>query len=203
VNSIPTDPDALYDKPHSVDLAQVMMVFQYFMLVSVSVGVGPRLFNWFKGETTGVPLLSDLEGAIDIGTSYPIAVVLPALVVYTVPYVMVVLALGLGRKWARAATFLLIPLNVLIGITGVARTYGEVFALIVAPLWILIALCVLGGLASRTARQWFRQNGWEPWYLRYEIDQLHHSHPNPRPRRRPRPRRKPKIAHDPNQPSAD
>ena len=81
MTSIPNDPNALYDKPHSVDLAQVMMVFQYFMLVSVSVGVGPRLFNWVKGETEDVPLLADVEAAIDIGSSYPIAVVLPVLLV--------------------------------------------------------------------------------------------------------------------------
>jgi hypothetical protein len=191
------DSEALYDKPHSVDLAQVMMVFQYFMLVSVSVGVGPRVFNWVKGETENVPLLSDIEAAIEIGSGYPIAVVVPALVIYTVPYVMVVLALGLGRKWARAAAVVIVLLNVIIGVTAVVRTYGEVFALIVAPLWIFIGLCVLGGLAARTARQWFRQGGWEPWYVRYEIDQIQDMRPRPRPRRRPR------IAHDPNEADAD
>lgn len=200
MNSIPTDPDALYDKPHSVDLAQVMMVFQFFMVISVSVGIGPRLFNLFKGATEDVPLLSDVEGAIDIGTSYPIAVVVPALVVYTVPYVWAVLALGMGRQWARAFAILIVPINIVIGIAGVVRTYGEVFALIVSPLWILIGLCVLGGLASRTARQWFRQNGWEPWYLRYEIDQIQGRR---RPRPRPRRRRKPHVAHDPNEADAD
>jgi hypothetical protein len=81
----------------------------------------------------------------------------------------------------------------------VVRTYGEVFALIVAPLWIGIALCVLAGLASRPARQWFRQGGWEPWYVRYEIDQIQGMRPRPRPRRR----RRPRIAHDPNQADAD
>jgi hypothetical protein len=197
--STPFDPEALYDKPHSVDLAQVMMVFQYFMLVSVTVGVGPRVFNWFKGETEGVPLLADVEAAIDIGTGYPIAVVLPALVFYTVPYVMAVLALGLGRKWARAFAIVAVPANVVIGMIAVVRTYGEVFALIVAPLWIGIALCVLAGLASRPARQWFRQGGWEPWYVRYEIDQIQGMRPRPRPRRR----RRPRIAHDPNQADAD
>lgn len=198
--STPTDPQALYDKPHSVDLAQVMMVFQFFMVVSVSVGIGPRLFNWFKGETQGVPLLSDIEAAIDIGTSYPIGVVVPALFVYTVPYVWAVLALGMGRQWARAFAVLIVPINLIIGITGVVRTYGEVFALIVSPLWIIIALCVLGGLASRTARQWFRQGGWKPWYVRYEIDQIQGLR---RPRPRPPRRRRARIAHDPNQADAD
>ncbi|KPC77500.1 hypothetical protein ADL26_02615 [Thermoactinomyces vulgaris] len=198
--STPTDPEALYDKPHSVDLAQVMMVFQFFMVVSVSVGIGPRLFNWFKGETENVPLLSDIEAAIDVGTSYPLGVVVPALVVYTVPYVWAVLALGMGRQWARAFALLIVPINVIVGITGVVRTYGEVFALIVSPLWILIALCVLRGLAARTARQWFRQGGWEPWYVRYEIDQIQGLR---RPRPRPRRRRRTRIAHDPNQADAD
>jgi hypothetical protein len=200
MNSIPPEPEALYDKPHSVDLAQVMMVFQYFMLVSVSVGVGPRLFNWFKGETSGVPLLSDIEAAIEIGSSYPIAVVLPIIVVFTAPYVWVVLALGLGRRWARAAAIIVVPVNTYFGISAVVRTYGEVWAVIVSPLWIIIALCVLGGLYSRTGRQWFRQHGWEPWYVRYEIDQLQQTFPR---RRIPRPRRKPRIAHDPNEADAD
>ncbi|MBO3732651.1 hypothetical protein [Glycomyces niveus] len=198
--STPTDPEALYDKPHSVDLAQVMMVFQFFMVVSVSVGIGPRLFNWFKGETEDVPLLSDIEAAIDVGTSYPLGVVVPALVVYTVPYVWAVLALGMGRQWARAFALLIVPINVIVGITGVVRTYGEVFALIVLPLWIVIALCVLGGLAARSARQWFRQGGWEPWYVRYEIDQIQGLR---RPRPRPRRRRRTRVAHDPNQADAD
>lgn len=202
MSSTPPDPQALYDKPHSVDLAQVMMVFQYFMLVSVSVGIGPRLFNWIKGETAGVPLLADVEAAIDIGQSYPIAVVLPALVVYTVPYVMAVLALGLGRKWARALALIAVPVNTFIGIDAVIRTYGEVWALIVSPLWIFIALCALTGLATRTARQWFRQGGWEPWYVRYEIDQLQDLR-RPRPPRRRSPRRRPRTPHDPNQPAAD
>lgn len=198
--STPTDPEALYDKPHSVDLAQVMMVFQFFMVVSVSVGIGPRLFNWVKGETENVPLLSDIEAAIDVGTSYPLGVVVPALVVYTVPYVWAVLALGMGRQWARAFALLIVPINVIVGITGVVRTYGEVFALIVSPLWIIIALCVLGGLAARSARQWFRQGGWEPWYVRYEIDQIQGLR---RPRPRPRRRRRTRVAHDPNQADAD
>lgn len=201
MNRTRPDPEALYDKPHSVDLAQVMMVFQYFMLVSVSVGVGPRLFNWFKGETSGVPLLADIEAAIDIGSSYPIAVVLPLLVVFTAPYVWVVLALGLGRRWARAAAVVVVPLNTCIGISAVVRTYGEVWALIVSPLWIIIALCVIGGLTSRTARQWFRQGGWEPWYVRYEIDQIQQTRPGRRPP--PRRRRRPRIAHDPNEADAD
>ncbi|MDA1361663.1 hypothetical protein O1R50_18695 [Glycomyces luteolus] len=192
------DQEALYDKPHSVDLAQVMLVFQYFMLVSVTVGIGPRAFNWFKGETEDVPLLADIEAAIDIGAGYPIEVVLPALVFYTVPYVMAVLALGLGRKWARVAAIVIVLVNVVFGMTAVVRTYGEVFALIVAPLWIIIALFVLGGLASRTARQWFRQGGWEPWYVRYEIDRIQDMRPRPRPRRR-----RPRIAHDPNEADAD
>jgi hypothetical protein len=199
--STPPDPQALYDKPHSVDLAQVMLVFQYFMLVSVSVGIGPRIFNWVKGETSGVPFLSDIEAAIDIGTSFPMAVVLPALVLYTAPYVAVVLALGLGRKWARAAAVVAAPLNTWIGIVAVVRTYGEVWALIVSPLWIFVALCVLGGLASHTARQWFRQGGWEPWYLRYEIDQIQQVRRRSRPR--PRRRRRYRTAHDPNRPDAD
>ncbi|GAA2122343.1 hypothetical protein [Glycomyces algeriensis] len=196
-----SDPQALYDKPHSVDLAQVMLVFQYFMVLSVSVGIGPRIFNWVKGETEGVPFLADVEAAIDIGASFPIAVVAPALVVYTVPYVMAVLALGLGRKWARVAAVVFVPLNTWIGITAVVRTYGEVWALIVSPLWIIVSLCVLGGLASHTARQWFRQGGWEPWYLRYEIDQIQRARGRVRPR--PRRRRRYRTAHDPNQPDAD
>lgn len=200
MTSIPNDPNALYDKPHSVDLAQVMMVFQYFMLVSVSVGIGPRLFNWVKGETEGVPLLADVEAAIDIGSSYPIAVVLPVLVICTAPYVWVVLALGLGRPWARVAAIIVVPVNTYFGIGAVVRTYGEVWALIVSPLWIIIALCVLGGLFSRTGRQWFRQNGWEPWYVRYEIDQLQQVRTR---RRRPPRRRRYRIPHDPNQADAD
>jgi hypothetical protein len=191
------DPEPLYDKPHSVDLAQVMMVFEYFMLVSVSVGIGPRIFNWFKGETANVPVLSDLEAAINVGSSFPIPIVLAVIVVFTAPYVAVVLGLGHGRKVARAVAFLIVPVNTAIGIIAVIRTYGEVFALVVAPIWILVALCVIGGLASRTARQWFRQGGWEPWYLRYEVDQIQQ-------RRRPRPRRRRyRIAHDPNEADAD
>ncbi|MFC3491152.1 hypothetical protein [Glycomyces rhizosphaerae] len=191
------DPEALYDKPHSVDLAQVMMVFQYFMLVSVSVGIGPRLFNWFKGETSDVPVLSDLEAAINVGSSFPIPIVLAAIVVFTAPYVMVVLGLGHGRKLARAIAVLIVPVNSTIGVIAVIRTYGEVFALVVSPIWILVALCVLGGLASHNARQWFRQGGWEPWYVRYEVDQFQQ-------RRRPRPRRRRRhIAHDPNEADAD
>lgn len=192
-----SDPEPLYDKPHSVDLAQVMMVFEYFMLVSVSVGIGPRLFNWFKGETANVPVLSDLEAAIDVGSSYPLMVVLAAIVVFTAPYIMVILGLGLGRKGARALAVVIVPVNTAIGIMTVIRTYGEVFALVVAPIWVLVALCVIGGLASRTARQWFRQGGWEPWYLRYEVDQFEQS-------RRPRPRRRRyRTAHDPNEADAD
>ena len=30
---------------------------------------------------------------------------------------------------------------------------------------------VIGGLASRNGRQWFRQGGWTPWYVRYEMVQ--------------------------------
>jgi hypothetical protein len=196
---LPSDPEALYDKPHSVDLAQVMMVFQYFMLVSISIGIGPRIFNWVKGETVNVPVLADIEAAIDIGSSYPLAVVLPIVMLGTAPYVMIVLDLGQGRKWARAAAILVVPVNTVIGIIGVIRTYGAVFALIISPLWIIIALCVLGGLASHTARQWFRQGGWEPWYLRYEVDQFQR-----RGRRSPRRRRRRyRTAHDPNEPAAD
>jgi hypothetical protein len=117
-----------------------------------------------------------------------------------VPYVWAVLALGMGRQWARAFALLIVPINVIVGITGFVRTYGEVFALIVSPLWIIIALCVLGGLAARSARQWFRQGGWEPWYVRYEIDQIQGLR---RPRPRPRRRRRTRVAHDPNQADAD
>jgi len=179
----PTSPVPLYDKPHAVDLAQVMMVFQYFMLVSVSIGIGPRIFNWFKDETAEVPVLSDLEGAFDIGSSYPIAIVLPALVVLTVPYVFMVLDIGYGLRWARIAAFIVAPVNTAIGLIGVVRTYGDIVAIVVAPIWLLVALCIIGGLASRNGRQWFRQGGWEPWYLRYEMDQI-------RTRRRPRRRRR-------------
>ena len=167
--------EPLYDKPHSVDLAQVLLVFQYFMLMSVSFGFGPRVFNWVKGQTTDVPVLSDIEGAIDIGTSYPIAIVAPVFVVYTIPYVAVVFQLGHGRRWARIAVLLMVPLNTAIGIGGVGRTYGEVLGLISATLWLTVAACILGGLASRRARQWFRQGGWAPWYVRYEMDQASRS----------------------------
>lgn len=180
---ISPDPEALYDKPHAVDLAQVMMVFQYFMVVSVSIGTFPRLFNWFKSQTADVQGLSDLEGAIDIGSSYPIEIVLPAVVVFTVPYVLVVLDLGFGLRWARVAAFLVVPANTVIGLGAVARTYGEIMAVIVAPVWLTVALCVIGGLASRNGRQWFKQGGWTPWYVRYEMDQR-------RRRRRPVPRRR-------------
>lgn len=166
------DPEPLYDKPHAVDLAQVMMVFQYFMLMSVSFGFGPRMFNWFKDQTTDIPVLSDIEGAIDIGASYPIAIVAPVFIVYTIPYVAVVLKLGHGRRWARAAVLILVPLNTTIGIAAVVRTYGDALGAISATVWLGIALCILIGLASSKARQWFRQDGWAPWYLRYEIDQL-------------------------------
>lgn len=173
------DPEALYDKPHSVDLAQVMMVFQYFMVVSVSIGAVPRLFNWLKRENTDAPVLSD----VDIGSSYPIEIVLPAVVVLTVPYIILVLDLGFGLRWARVAAFVVVPANTVIGIGGVARTYGEVLAVVVAPIWLTVALCVLGGLLSRAGRQWFNQGGWTPWYVRYEMDQR-------RRRRRPIRRRR-------------
>lgn len=165
------EPEPLYDKPHAVDLAQVMMVFQYFMLLSVSFGFGPRIFNWVKARTTDVPVLSDIEGAIHIGTSYPIAIVAPVFVVYTIPYVAAVLQLGNGRRWARVAVLLMAPLNTAIGIGGVGRTYGEVLGLVSAVLWLTVAVCVLGGLATPRARRWFRQGGWAPWYARYEMDQ--------------------------------
>ncbi len=177
------DPEALYDKPHSVDLAQVMMVFEYFMLVSTTIGLGPRVFNWLKGETSDVPLLADVEAKIDVGTSFPLVIVLPLVVVLTVPYVMAVLDLGRGRHWARVAAFVFVPAGAVIGIVSVGRTYGQVPALVVAPLWIAVGLTVLLALTSYTARQWFRQGGWEPWYLRYEIDQM-------RRRRRPVRRRR-------------
>jgi hypothetical protein len=177
------DPEALYDKPHSVDLAQIMMVFQYFMVVSSSVGTFPRIFNWFKSQTSDVPGLSGLEDRIDIGSGYPIEIVLPAVVVLTVPYVLVVLDLGFGLRWARFGAFLFVPANTVIGMGAVVRTYGEVVAVVVAPLWITVALCAIGGLASRTGRQWFKQGGWTPWYVRYEMDQR-------RRRRRPVPRRR-------------
>lgn len=165
------DPEALYDKPHAVDLAQIMMVFQYFMVVSVSVGTFPRLFNWFKGQTSEVPVLSDLEARIDIGSSYPIEIVLPAVVVLTIPYAILVLDLGFGIQWARIATFLVVPATTVVGMVGVERTYGEIVAVVVSPVWLTVALCVIGGLASRNGRQWFRQGGWTPWYVRYEMVQ--------------------------------
>lgn len=173
------DPEALYDKPHSVDLAQVMMVFQYFMVVSVSIGAVPRLFNWLKRENTDTPVLSD----VDIGSSYPIEIVLPAVVVLTVPYIILVLDLGFGLRWARVAAFVVVPANTAIGIGAVARTYGDVLAVVAAPVWLTVALGVLGGLLSRTGRQWFSQGGWTPWYVRYEMDQR-------RRRRRPTRRRR-------------
>ncbi|MCD0447220.1 hypothetical protein LO763_26750 [Glycomyces sp. A-F 0318] len=179
------EPEPLYDKPHAVDLAQVLMVFQYFMLMSVSFGFGPRIFNWVKGQTADVPVLSDIEGAIDIGTGYPIAVVAPVFVVYTIPYVAVVLNLGHGRRWARIAALLVVPLNTVIGIVGVGRTYGEILGLVSAVLWLTVAVCVLGGLASPKARRWFRQGGWAPWYHRYEMDQAARRRPiSPGGRRR-------------------
>jgi hypothetical protein len=184
VSPSPPDSEALYDKPHSVDLAQVMLVFQYFMVVSVSVGTFPRLFNWFKGQTAGVPVLSDLEARIHIGSSYPIEIVLPAVVILTVPYVFVVLDLGSGMRWARAAAFLVAPANSVIGMNAVVRTYGELVAVVVAPIWITVPLCVIGGLASRTGRQWFKQGGWTPWYARYERQQQsRRRRPVPRARR--------------------
>ena len=179
------DPEALYDKPHSVDLAQVMLVFQYFMVVSVTVGAFPRLFNWFKGRTADVPVLSDLEARIHIGSSYPIEIVLPAVVILTVPYVFVVLDLGSGMRWARVAAVLVAPANSVIGLVAVVRTYGEVVAAAVAPIWITVPLCVIGGLASRTGRQWIKQGGWTPWYVRYELQQeSRRRRPVPRTRRR-------------------
>lgn len=192
------DPEALYDKPHAVDLAQVMMVFQYFMVVSSSVGTFPRLFNWFKRQTSDVPGLSDLENRIDIGASYPIEIVLPLVVVLTVPYILVVLDLGFGLRWARVAAFLVVPANTVVGMVAVVRTYGEVIALVVAPIWLTVALCVIGGLASRAGRQWFKQGGWTPWYVRYEMDQR-------RRRRRPtrRSRRRYRPTQNPNEPDAD
>jgi hypothetical protein len=179
------DPQALYDKPHSVDLAQVMLVFQYFMVVSVCVGTFPRLFNWFKRETVDVPVLADLEARIHIGSSYPIEIVLPAVVILTVPYVFVILDLGSGMRWARVAALLVAPANSVIGLNAVVRTYGELVAVVVAPIWITVALCVIGGLASRTGRQWIKQGGWTPWYVRYELEQeSRRRRPVPRARRR-------------------
>lgn len=165
------EPEPLYDKPHSLDFAQVMLVFQYFMLLSVSFGFGPRIFNWFKGQTTDVPVLSDIEETIHIGTSYPIAIVAPVFVLYTIPYVAAVLQLGHGRRWARVAVIVMVPLNTAIGIGAIARTYGDVLGTISATLWLTVAVCILGGLASSKARKWFRQGGWAPWYVRYEADQ--------------------------------
>lgn len=166
------DPEALYDKPHSVDLAQIMMVFQYLMVANISIGTFPRLFNWFTGENSDVPVLSELANALNLGDGYPIEIVLPAHVVLTVPYVIVVLDLGFGLHWARVAAFIVVPVNTVIGIVGVIRTYGEVVAVVTAPVWLTVALCAIGGLASRTGRQWFRQGGWTPWYVRYEMVEL-------------------------------
>jgi hypothetical protein len=184
------DPEALYDKPHAVDLAQIMMVFQYFMVVSVSVGTFPRLFNWFKGETSDVPVLADLEARIDIGSSYPIEIVLPAVVVLTIPYAILVLDLGFGIQWARIAAFLVVPATTVVGMVGVVRTYGEIVAMVVSPVWLIVALCVIGGLASRNGRQWFRQGGWTPWYVRYEMVQESRRR---RPVRRTRTRRRRRV----------
>lgn len=178
------EPEPLYDKPHAVDLAQVMLVFLYFMLVSTSLGLGPRVLGWVEDQTTDLPVLADLEELFPVGTAYPIAVVLPAVVLLTIPYVAVVLQLGYGRRWARAAALLIAPAGAVLGIAGVLRTLGPVVALVLAPLWIAVALAVLGGLATRTGRQWFRQGGWAPWYLRYEVDQLTARSRPPRRRRR-------------------
>lgn len=177
------DPEPLYDKPHSVDLAQVMMVFQYFMVVSVSIGVVPRILSWVGVQPADLPFLSGLDGTVHFGPSYPLSVVLPVLVVLTIPYIIVVLDLGLGRRWARAIALLVAPVNTVIGIEAVYSSYGAVPALVVAPVWIGVALCVIGGLLSRAGRQWVRQRGWEPWYQRYAMDQV-------RRRRRRRPRRR-------------
>ncbi|RRS00156.1 hypothetical protein [Glycomyces terrestris] len=183
-------PAPLYDKPHSVDLAQVMMVFQYFMLVSVSLGLGPRLLGWVEDQSHDIPGVDELEAALPVGTTFPIAVVLPLIAVLTVPYAVIVYQLGNGRRWTRVFAVLFATANTAIGIAGVSRTYGDVTALVISPIWIAMALCVIGGLASRTGRLWFRQGGWTPWYLRYELDQLDRR----RALRRPRPRRRPLAA---------
>lgn len=164
-------PAPLYDKPHSVDLAQVMMVFQYFMLVSVSLGLGPRLLAWVESQSDGIPGISELEDALPVGTAFPIAIVLPLLAVLTVPYAAIVFQLGHGRRWARTFAVLFAIANTAIGIVGVLRTYGDVTAVVLAPVWIAMGLCVIGGLASPTGRRWFAQGGWAPWYARYEMDQ--------------------------------
>lgn len=171
---VASGPAPLYDKPHSVDLAQVMMVFQYFMLVSVSLGLGPRLLRWVEYRTADVPGVSELEQALPVGTSFPIAIVLPLIALLTIPYAAIVFQLGRGRRWARTFALVFAVANTAIGIVGVSRTYGDVTALVIAPIWIVMGLCVLGGLASRTGRQWFRQDGWAPWYARYEMDQAQH-----------------------------
>ncbi|MEU6247483.1 hypothetical protein [Glycomyces sp. NPDC047010] len=167
-------PAPLYDKPHSVDLAQVMMVFQYFMLVSVSLGLGPRLLRWVESRTADVPGVSELEQALPVGTSFPIAIVLPLIALLTIPYAAIVFQLGRGRRWARTFALVFAIANTAIGIVGVSRTYGDVTALVISPIWIVMGLCVIGGLASRSGRQWFTQGGWAPWYARYEMDQLEH-----------------------------
>ncbi|GAA1668675.1 hypothetical protein GCM10009830_13090 [Glycomyces endophyticus] len=167
----PSGPAPLYDKPHSVDLAQVMMVFQYFMLVSVSLGLGPRMLGWVEDQSHDIPGVSALEAALPVGTTFPIAIVLPLIAVLTVPYAIIVFQLGRGRRGTRAFAILFAVGNTLIGIIGVSRTYGDVTALVIAPIWIVMGLCVIGGLASRSGRQWFAQGGWAPWYARYEMDQ--------------------------------
>jgi hypothetical protein len=175
VNSpIPPGPAPLYDKPHSVDLAQVALVFQYFMLVSVSLGLGPRLLGWVEDQSHDIPGVAELEAALPVGTTFPIAIVLPLIAVLTIPYAIIVFQLGHGRRWARTFAVLFAAANTVLGVTGVLRTYGEVTALVVAPLWIILTLCVVGGLVSRSGRQWFAQGGWTPWYVRYEMDQLDH-----------------------------
>ncbi|SDD30610.1 hypothetical protein SAMN05216270_10367 [Glycomyces harbinensis] len=165
------EPEPLYDKPHSVDLAQVMLVFQYFMLISVSLGLGPRLLGWVESHSADIPGVSQLEKALPVGTTFPIAIVLPLIAVLTAPYAAMVFQLGRGRTWARGFAVLFAIGNAAIGILGVSRTYGDITAFVVAPVWVVMALCVIGGLASRSGRQWFDQGGWAPWYARYEMDQ--------------------------------
>lgn len=183
----------LYDKPHSVDVAQVMLVFLYFMLVSSTLGLGPRLIRWAESQVADQSWVSELESVFPVGSSYPITVVLPAIVVLTIPYVVVVIQLGHGRKWARAAALLIAPLGAAAGIGSVARTFGTIPAVVIAPLWIAVAGSVMIGLATRTGRRWFRQGGWAPWYLRYEMDQLYQ-----RRRRLTRRRRRTSVMDDDN-----
>ncbi|MEU6858931.1 hypothetical protein AB0B28_08675 [Glycomyces sp. NPDC046736] len=178
MNSSDTAP--LYDKPHAVDLAQVLMVFQYFMVVSTSIGLGPRLLKWGEAQTSDVPFMADLADAVRIGGGFPIFVVIPSVVILTIPYVATVLALGSGRPWARPTAVVFVLVNTVIGIAGLDQTYGTVPTYVLSPIWIALAAGVVGGLATRKARQWSRQGGWAPWYERYAQDQA---------RGRPRPRR--------------